>query len=100
MLMTLNWFLLFQVILVIFVPYFYPEENFGANFSDFSVVRGPYVGHSGTQTKCRVWYLMGHSGTQWDTVGQKTYDLNELKIKMTDIRWTTKSDVSGAENHS
>jgi hypothetical protein len=37
--------LLFQVILVIFVPYFYPGENFGAILGYFFVLGGASVRH-------------------------------------------------------
>lgn len=40
MLSVLNCFLLFQVILAISVPYFYPGGNFGGEFRGFDVVLG------------------------------------------------------------
>ena len=78
MLTTLNCFLLFQVILVIFVPYFYPGENFGAILGYFFVLGGASVGHSGNQTKCRRRCNVGHSGTQWDTMGQNMLNKNNI----------------------
>ena len=43
MLSVLNCFLLFQVILAIFVPYFYPGGNLGGEFRGFDVVLGVSV---------------------------------------------------------
>ena len=45
MLSVLNCYLLFQVILAIFVPYFYPETIIGEN----TTILDPNVGHSGNR---------------------------------------------------
>ena len=76
MLTTPNCFLLFQVILAIFVPYFYPEAKIGVDFRDFF-----------RRSKCKCgkqWESDEMSptvqgGTQWNTVEHNGTEFAEQK---------------------
>ena len=65
LLTLLNCSLLFQVILAIFVPYFYPGANFGVNFRGLD--RRLWCKRE-TQWECTKMSPLVQCETQWDTV--------------------------------
>ena len=76
MLSVLNCSLLFQVILAIFVPYFYPEAKIGADFRDFFRLSRC---KRGTQWESDEMSPMVQCGTQWNTVEHSGTEFAEQK---------------------
>ena len=76
MLSVLNCSLLFQVILAIFVPYFYPEAKIGAKFRVFYRLSRC---NGGTQWESDEMSPTVQCGTQWDTVGHHGTEFAEQK---------------------
>ena len=81
MLSVLNCSLLFQVILAIFVPYFYPEAKIGV---DFRVFFCPSRCKRGTQWESDEMSPTVQCGTQWDTVGHHGTEYAEQKYHSDD----------------